>query len=71
MSNMSYCRFINTRDDLEDCLSSIESGEKISELEAIAGRMMFQRFLPFCRDAEIIQSYDGEMVKQLFQELQE
>lgn len=27
MSNMSYCRFENTSDDLQDCLSAIYNGE--------------------------------------------
>ncbi|MBO4913613.1 MAG: hypothetical protein J5449_00260 [Oscillospiraceae bacterium] len=71
MSNMSYCRFTNTRDDLEDCLSSLEYEETVSESEAIAGKKMFRRFLSFCRDADIIQSYDYEMVEHLFQNLQE
>ena len=71
MSNMSYCRFTNTHDDLEDCLSSLENEETVSESEAIAGKMMFRRFLSFCRDADIIQTYDYEMVEHLFQNLQE
>lgn len=71
MSNMSYCRFTNTRDDVEDCLSSIECEERVSEFEAAAGRKMFRRFLSFCRDADIIQSYDVEMIDQMFRRLQE
>ena len=31
MSNMSYCRFQNTAQDLEDCIDAIENGE-INEL---------------------------------------
>ena len=27
MSNMSYCRFENTAQDLQDCLDAIENGE--------------------------------------------
>ncbi len=27
MSNMSYCRFENTSDDLQDCLDAIHNGE--------------------------------------------
>ena len=27
MSNMSYCRFENTSDDLQDCLNAIYNGE--------------------------------------------
>ena len=71
MSNMSYCRFTNTRDNVEDCLSSIECEESVSEFEAAAGKQMFRRFLSFCRDADIIQSYDSEMIEQMFCRLQE
>ena len=27
MSNMSYCRFENTSNDMQDCLNAIENGE--------------------------------------------
>lgn len=47
MSNMSYCRFTNTRDDLEDCLSSLEYEETVSESEAIAGKRCSAVFCRF------------------------
>lgn len=31
MSNMSYCRFINTRTDLNDCLDLLRHDERMSE----------------------------------------
>ena len=71
MPNMSYCRFANTSEDLEDCLSSLEYGETISNSEATAGKKMFRQFLSFCHDAGIIQSYNFEMVELLFRNLQE
>ncbi len=47
MGNMSYCRFENTKDALEDCLSAVEemdSGEKqfsdLSDIEREALRAM-------------------------------
>jgi hypothetical protein len=27
MANMSYCRFHNTKQDLQDCIQAIENGE--------------------------------------------
>lgn len=65
--NMSYCRFTNTSADLADCLDTIRRGdEHLSDFEADAGRRMFQEFLTFCRDYDIIDSYDSEIVNELF-----
>ena len=39
MGNMSYCRFENTADDLQDCVYAIENGEMsvdMSDYEADA-----------------------------------
>ena len=33
MSNMSYCRFNNTVNDLEDCRDALDSGEISSQEE--------------------------------------
>ncbi len=67
--NMSYCRFRNTSGDLNDCLDSIRQGKQLSSDEAGFGRSMFRTFLAFCRDYDIIDSYDGEAVDAIFQEL--
>lgn len=69
--NMSYCRFYNTRDDLEECLDAIREEKRISEEEARAGRWMFDDFLDFCRENGIIDSYDTEAVRDLFDSLKE
>lgn len=69
--NMSYCRFANTRRDLDDCLGAIRRDERVSGDEAYAGKMMFREFLAFCRDCDIIGSYDDEAVNDLFDALQE
>lgn len=34
MSNMSYCRFTNTRSDLNDCLDAIREDKRLSDVEA-------------------------------------
>lgn len=66
MSNMSYCRFTNTRSDLNDCLDAIREDTRLSDVEAKAGRWMFDDFLSFCREYGIIDSYDEETLRALF-----
>ena len=44
MANMSYCRFVNTSQDVEDCMDSID--EPVSESEHKA-RI---RFVKLCAD---------------------
>lgn len=69
--NMSYCRFRNTRMDLDACLDSIRMGERLDGPEADAGRMMFRGFLDFCQEYGIIDGYDEEAVGGLFDDLRE
>lgn len=71
MSNMSYCRFTNTRSDLEDCLDALRQDKRLSEFEAKAGRNMFMDFLEFCRDYDIISGYDSDVLETLFRNLRE
>lgn len=70
MSNMSYCRFTNTRGDLQVCLDAIRQDSRLSDFEAKAGRRMFEEFLAFCREYDIIDYYDRETLKALFDGLQ-
>ncbi|MCB7039879.1 MULTISPECIES: hypothetical protein [Eubacteriales] len=70
MSNMSYCRFTNTRSDLNDCLDAIREDTRLSDVEAKAGRWMFDDFLSFCREYGIIDSYDEETLRALFDGLE-
>lgn len=70
MSNMSYCRFTNTSGDLSECLDVIRQERSLSDFEAGAGKSMFKAFLRFCRDYDIIDGYDAEMVDALFNGLQ-
>lgn len=70
MSNMSYCRFTNTRSDLNDCLDAIREDKRLSDVEAKAGRWMFDEFLSFCREYGIIDGYDGEALCALFDGLE-
>lgn len=66
MANMSYCRFQNTRQDMEDCLDALRNEKRLSSDEAKAGHWMFDDILSYCRNAGIIDSYDGEMLEVIF-----
>lgn len=66
MANMSYCRFRNTRSDLNDCLEALREDKLLSEDEAKAGRRMFEEFLEFCQENFIITGYDADEIKVLF-----
>ncbi len=69
MANMSYCRFQNTRSDMEDCMDALREEKCLSGDEAKAGRWMFDDILSFCQDNGIIDSYDGELLKAVFDRL--
>jgi len=71
MPNMSYCRFANTKADLGDCLDAIRQNKRLSGFEVNAGKRMFREFLTFCRDYDIIGSFNGEMIDETFNELAE
>ena len=66
MANMSYCRFHNTRLDLEDCIDALRNEERLSSDEARAGRNLFDDFLSFCVEQGIIDSFDSDEVETLF-----
>lgn len=40
--NMSYCRFRNTRDDLEYCCGSLEECEELSWEEEVAAETLYE-----------------------------
>lgn len=63
MTNMSYCRFRNTRTDVNDCLTALEDEEINSEEEATAAYRMLKNVLQWARGCEVIESYDDEELK--------
>lgn len=69
MANMSYCRFQNTRSDMEDCLDALHDNKMLSESEAKAARWMFDDILSFCRENGIIDSFDGEELQSFFESM--
>ena len=56
MSNMSYCRFENTSNDLEDCIEAIEN-EEINDL----GVFEVQGLKRLLEQAKIILRYRNEI----------
>lgn len=69
MANMGYCRFQNTRSDMEDCLDALREGKRLSSDEARAGRWMIDEILSYCQDSGIIDSCDGQMLEAVYERL--
>lgn len=63
MPNMSYCRFQNTYGDVVECIDALEQEKGLSSEEYRAAMQMFQTFLRFCRETEIIESYDRQRLE--------
>jgi hypothetical protein len=68
MSNMSYCMFANTSDDLDDCLSAYYNGVIESEKEGRRAKRMFIDMAEFLlregfidRDGNINEEFIGRM----------
>lgn len=68
MGNMSYCRFENTSNDLEDCLTALTDRKIKSESERDVARRMVKEFLDFCQDAEIIDDYSITKIIEIIEE---
>lgn len=65
MSNMSYCRFRNTSNDMDDCLESLRFEETLSSEEKHACKRMFTEFLVFCYDEGIIEEDIDDVLERL------
>ena len=70
MANMGYCRFTNTRQDLQECLEAIQYDARLSDVETRAGKAMFEEFLTFCKEQGIIDDFDEETLAALFRYLE-
>lgn len=64
MANMSYCRFANTRIDVEDCIDALREAEwnddKISEDEIGYCRMMFDNIIDYLDEEGLINEFDWD-----------
>jgi hypothetical protein len=67
MSNMSYCKFENTLDDLHDCFNTMEEailddGMSVDEFEkslSVSERYSFHRMVKLCeRITKLVQEND-------------
>ena len=58
MMNMSYCRMENTCHALDECIDSINSGERISPREFRYFKSMFKEAIKFCYDNGILDDDD-------------
>ena len=65
MANMSYCRFRNTKIDLNDCLTTLYDGERLSGDEWRACNGMFKEFLNFCFEVGILEENQDEVLERL------
>jgi hypothetical protein len=71
MSNMSYCRFENTRADVRDCLRATDPYENkysISKGEVAHGIKMFTDILEWAQEQGIIESFDADALQNVFDE---
>ena len=65
MTNMSYCRFNNTRIDIEDCIEALREAEwgdnKISEDEIGYCRMMFDNIIDYLDEEGLLDNFDWDI----------
>jgi hypothetical protein len=62
MSNMSYCRFRNTLDDLRDCYDNL-----FEEIDSIDEKIARNRLIITC--ANIVSNFDDEEIDGLSNEI--
>lgn len=60
MPNMSYCRFRNTRTDVDDCLEALKNDDLNSSEEISAAKEMIKNILEFCEEVGIIDGFDED-----------
>jgi intergrase/recombinase len=68
MSNMSYCRFENTKKDLDDCIEALEQRNIKSKIERRKAQQLLENILDFCEDEGIIEEYDSEMIERIIKQ---
>lgn len=69
--NMSYCQFENTKQDMMQCLFAFGEGQKTSERECECAEYMFEQILGTMMDLGIIDEYDGDLLHEYCQEMNE
>ena len=68
MANMSYCRFHNTRLDMDDCIEALKraewDGKKISQEEIKYCEWMFDSIIEYLDDEGIIDEFDWDVYEE-------
>ena len=62
MPNMHYCRFINTVDDLKECITSIDEREPVSQEEHKARQELIAMMTNFVFDNMIDDEEDADVL---------
>lgn len=65
MANMSYCRFRNTKVDMEDCLDALRNYEELNADEYKACKRMFRNIVEFLVDEGVIDDDSTELEERL------
>jgi len=68
MSNMSYCKFENTDNDLQECLDALRERNISSNSEKRAANRILQTVLLFLEDEGIIENYNAGKIKKIIEE---
>jgi len=61
--NMSYCRFRNTAEALDECLEALRKGDIETREDRYAAKKMFRTFLRFCYEFGIINKFDDAQIE--------
>ncbi len=62
--NMSYCRFRNTAEALDECLEALREEDIENRDDRYAAKQMFRVFLRFCLEFGIIDEFDDDQLEQ-------
>lgn len=61
--NMSYCRFRNTAEALDECLEALREEDIETREDRTAAKKMFRTFLKFCYEFGIIDDFDDNQIE--------
>ena len=70
MPNMHYCRFHNTRGDLNACIEAMAERETLSKDEHRAATRMLQDFIGFLAEEGIIEEVNEDRLDALLKDME-
>lgn len=65
MSNMDYCKFVNTIDDLKECLSAIKNRKSMNESERAAAKQLILLMYKFLQGEFIIETLTEDLMQDI------